>query len=71
MPNTKEPRTFIKAKINNYIKAEITSFSIIKYNTYIIKNVINKLVRPCIKDLILYNVIVIVTGTAFRAWKAR
>ena len=51
--------TFIKAKINNYVKAEITSFSIIRYNTYIIKNVINRLIRPRTKDLILYNIIVI------------
>jgi hypothetical protein len=51
--------TFIKANINNYIKAGITSLLIIRYSTYIIKNVVNKPVRPYIKDLILYNIIVI------------
>src|ERR1700684_1791198 len=51
--------TFIKAKINNYIKAEITSFPIIRYSTYIIKNIINKLSELYTKDLILYNIIVI------------
>jgi hypothetical protein len=51
--------TFIKTKINNYIKAGITSFLIIRYSTYIIKNVINRLIGLYIKDLILYNIIVI------------
>jgi hypothetical protein len=51
--------TFIKAKINNYIKAGITSFLIIRHGTYIIKNVINRPIEPCTKDLILYNIIVI------------
>ena len=41
------------------MKVGITSLLIIKYNTYIIKNVINKLVRPRTKNLILYNIIVI------------
>jgi hypothetical protein len=51
--------TFIKAKINNYIKAKITSFPIIRYSTRIIKNIINKPIGPYTKDLILYNIIVI------------
>ena len=51
--------TFIKVKINNYIEAEITSFLIIRYNTYIIKNVINKPAGSRTKDLILYNIIII------------
>jgi thiamine kinase-like enzyme len=51
--------TFIKTKINNYIEAKITSFLIIRYNTYIIKNVINKSIEPHTIDLILYNIIVI------------
>ena len=51
--------TFIKAKINNYVKAGITSFLIIRRGTYIIKNVINRPAGPRIKDLILYNIIVI------------
>ena len=51
--------TFIKAKINNYIEAGITSLLIIRYSTYITKNIINKPIRPYIKDLILYNIIVI------------
>jgi hypothetical protein len=51
--------TFIKAKINNYIEAEITSFLIIRYNTYIIKNIINRPIELYTKDLILYNIIVI------------
>ena len=51
--------TFIKAKINNYIKARIINFLIIKYNTYIIKNIVNRPIELYIKDLILYNIIVI------------
>jgi hypothetical protein len=51
--------TFIKAKINNYIEIEITSFLIIRYNTYIIKNIINRPKELYIKDLIFYNIIII------------
>jgi hypothetical protein len=51
--------TFIKAKINNYVKAGITSLPIIRYSTRIIKNIINKPAGPRTKDLILYNIIVI------------
>ena len=47
------------AKINNYIKVKITSFLIIRYSTYIIKNIINRPLELYIKDLILYNIIVI------------
>ena len=50
---------FIKAKINNYIEAGITSLLIIRYSTCIIKNVVNRLLGLRTKDLILYNVIVI------------
>jgi hypothetical protein len=41
------------------VKAEITSFPIIRYSTRIIKNIINRPAGPRIKDLILYNIIVI------------
>ena len=51
--------TFIKAKINNYVKAGITSLPIIRRGTRIIKNVINRPAGPRTKDLILYNIIVI------------
>jgi hypothetical protein len=51
--------TFIKAKINNYVEAGITSLPIIRHNTHIIKNVVNRLMRPRTKDLILYNIAVI------------
>jgi hypothetical protein len=51
--------TFIKAKINNYVKVGITSLLIIRYSTYIIKNVVNKPAGPYTKDLILYNIIII------------
>ena len=51
--------TFIKAKINNYVKAKITSFLIIRYSTHIIKNIINRPAGPRTKDLILYNIIII------------
>jgi hypothetical protein len=51
--------TFIKAKINNYVKVGITSLPIIRHGTRIIKNVINRPIGPCTKDLILYNIIVI------------
>ena len=51
--------TFIKAKINNYIKAEITSLPIIKYSTYIIKNIVNRPTELYTKDLIFYNIAVI------------
>jgi hypothetical protein len=51
--------TFIRIKINNYIKAEITSFLITKYSIYIIKNIINRFIKLYIKNLIFYNIIVI------------
>jgi hypothetical protein len=51
--------TFIKVNINNYVKAGITSLLIIRYSTYIIKNIVNRPARPHTKDLILYNIIVI------------
>jgi hypothetical protein len=51
--------TFIKAKINNYIEAEITSFPIIRYSIRIIKNIVNRFSGLYTKDLILYNIIVI------------
>jgi hypothetical protein len=51
--------TFIKVKINNYIEAEITSFPITGYSTYIIKNIVNRPSELYIKDLIFYNIIVI------------
>jgi hypothetical protein len=41
------------------VKAGITSLSIIKYSTRIIKNIVNRPAGPRIKDLILYNIIVI------------
>jgi hypothetical protein len=51
--------TFIKAKINNYIEAGITSLPIIRHSTHIIKNIINRPAGLYTKDLILYNIIVI------------
>ena len=51
--------TFIKAKINNYVKAGITSFLIIRYSTHIIKNIVNRPIELYTKNLILYNIIVI------------
>ena len=51
--------TFIKAKINNYVKAGITSLLIIRRGTRIIKNVVNRPAGPRTKDLILYDIIVI------------
>jgi hypothetical protein len=50
---------FIKVKINNYIEAGITSLLIIRRNTHIIKNVVNRPAGPHTKDLILYDIIVI------------
>jgi hypothetical protein len=41
------------------VKAGITSFLIIRHNTHIIKNMVNKPMGPHTKDLILYNIIVI------------
>jgi hypothetical protein len=41
------------------MKAGITSFLITRYNTYIIKNVVNRSAGLYTKDLILYNIIVI------------
>jgi hypothetical protein len=41
------------------VKAGITSLLIIRYNTRIIKNIVNRPAEPRIKDLILYNIIVI------------
>jgi len=50
---------FIKVKINNYIEIEITSFLITKYSIYIIKNIVNRSIKLYIKNLILYNIIII------------
>jgi len=41
------------------MEARITSLPIIRYSTYIIKNVINRAAGPHIRNLILYNIIVI------------
>jgi hypothetical protein len=41
------------------VKIGITSLLIIRHSTYIIKNVVNRPAEPHIKDLILYNIIVI------------
>ena len=41
------------------MKAGITSLPIIRHNTHIIKNVVNRPAGPRTKDLILYNIIVI------------
>jgi hypothetical protein len=51
--------TFIKAKIDNYIEAGITSLLITEYSIRIIKNIVNRPSGPYTKDLILYNIIVI------------
>jgi hypothetical protein len=50
---------FIKVKIDNYIKAGITSLPIIGYSIRIIKNIINRPIEPYTKNLILYNIIII------------
>jgi hypothetical protein len=41
------------------VEAEITSLPIIRYSTHIIKNVINGPAGLYIKDLILYDIVVI------------
>jgi len=49
--NSKElidPRTFIKAKINNYIEVGITIILIIGRGTYIIRNIVNSNQGPYI-----------------------
>ena len=51
--------TFIKTKINNYIKAGITSLPIIRYSTCIIKNIVNRPSGLYTKDLIFYNITII------------
>ena len=51
--------TFVKAKIDDYIEAGITSLPIIGRSTCMIKNVVNGPAGLRTKDLILYDVIVI------------
>jgi hypothetical protein len=54
-----DSNTFIKAKIDNYIEAEITSLPITGYSIYIIKNIVNRPSELYTKDLIFYNITVI------------
>ena len=51
--------TFIKAKINDYVEAGITSLPIIGRGTRMIKNMVNGPAGPRTKDLILHNITVI------------
>ena len=54
-----DPVTFIKGRINDYVKAGIISLLILGHNTRIIRNIIHGLNKLKTKDLILYNIIII------------
>jgi hypothetical protein len=51
--------SFIKALFNKCIKAGSSSLLILGYSTKVIKKAINKAISPNIKDLYLFDIIVI------------
>jgi hypothetical protein len=52
-------KSFIKALFNKYIKAGSSSLLILGYSIKVIKKAINKAISLNIKDLHLFNIIVI------------
>ena len=52
-------RSFVKALFDKYIKARSLSLLILEHSTRVIKKAINKAVTPNIKDLYLFDIIVI------------
>jgi hypothetical protein len=52
-------RSFIKASFNKYIKVRSLSLLIFRYSTKVIKKAINKAISLNIKDLRLFNIIII------------
>jgi hypothetical protein len=51
--------SFIKALFNKCIKAGSSSLLILRYSIKVIKKAINKAISPNIKDLHLFNIIII------------
>jgi hypothetical protein len=52
-------KSFVKALFNKYIEAGSSSFPILGYSIKVIKKAINKAISPNIKDLRLFNIIII------------
>ena len=52
-------RSFIKALFNKCIKTRFSSFLIFEYNIKVIKKAINKAISLNIKDLHLFNIIIV------------
>jgi hypothetical protein len=60
--NSKElidPRTFVKAKIDDCVEAGTTIIPITRRGTYTIKNIVNGDQGPCTQDLILHDIAVV------------
>jgi hypothetical protein len=51
--------SFVKALFNKYIKAGFSSLPILGYSIRVIKKAINKAISPNIKDLHLFDIIII------------
>ena len=54
-----EPRLFIKAMTNEYVKASSSSLLILEYRTQVIRNTLNKVSSLATTDLILKDIVVI------------
>ena len=54
-----ELKSFIKALFNKFIKVGSSSLLILKYSIKVIKKAINKAISSNIKDLRLFNIIII------------
>jgi hypothetical protein len=52
-------RSFVKALFNKCVEARSSSLPILGYSTRVIKKAINRAASPNIKDLRLFNIIVI------------
>jgi hypothetical protein len=60
--NSKElidPRTFVKAKINDYVEAGMTVIPITGRGTCMIRNIVNSDQGPRTQDLILHDIVVV------------
>jgi hypothetical protein len=54
-----ELKSFIKALFNKCVKAGFSSLLILKRSIKVIKKAINKAISPNIKDLRLFNIIIV------------
>ena len=54
-----EPESFVKAAINEYIKARLSSLLILGQGTHVIKRVLDSTSSPATTDLILKDVVIV------------